>query len=124
MLSFFRNIRQNLIEEKHFTKYVLYALGEILLVVIGILIALQIDNYAEVQKEREKELILLSNLYKEVDLDIQQIENNTRFSQERLQRLDSLIGTLKQPDSIDKKDFVRSSFFPRKLPHRKSHYCF
>ncbi|MEO0506427.1 MAG: DUF6090 family protein [Bacteroidota bacterium] len=110
MLSFFRNIRQNLIEEKHFTKYALYALGEILLVVIGILIALQIDNYAEVQKEREKELILLSNLSKEVDLDIQQIENNTRFSQERLQRLDSLVDTLNQPDSIDKKAFVLKSF--------------
>ena len=110
MISMLRKLRQKLLSENKFSKYLLYAIGEIVLVVIGILIALHIDNYAEIQKEREKELILLSNLSKEVDLDIQQIENNTRFSQERLQRLDSLEGTLNQTDSINKKAFVLKSF--------------
>jgi len=43
MLKFFRRIRQELLSENHFSKYLLYALGEILLVVIGILIALQVN---------------------------------------------------------------------------------
>ena len=44
MIRFFRKIRLNLLAEKKFTKYLFYALGEIVLVVIGILIALAINN--------------------------------------------------------------------------------
>lgn len=45
MIKFFRKIRQRLITENKFSKYLLYAIGEIILVVIGILIALQINNW-------------------------------------------------------------------------------
>jgi len=44
MIKFFRKIRQSLLAENKYSKYLLYALGEIILVVIGILIALQITN--------------------------------------------------------------------------------
>jgi len=44
MIKFFRNIRQNLIMENKTGKYLKYAIGEIVLVVIGILIALQLNN--------------------------------------------------------------------------------
>ena len=57
MLRFFRKIRQNVLAEKQFSKYLLYALGEIILVVIGILIALQINTRnerRELSNEREK----------------------------------------------------------------------
>ena len=50
MIKFFRKIRQRLLEENRFSKYLLYAIGEIILVVIGILIALQINNWNENQK--------------------------------------------------------------------------
>jgi len=52
MLKFFRTIRKKLIEEDNVRKYLLYAVGEILLVVIGILIALQINNWNENRKNR------------------------------------------------------------------------
>ncbi|MEM9362641.1 MAG: DUF6090 family protein [Bacteroidota bacterium] len=110
MVSFFRGIRQKLLIEKRFSKYVFYAIGEIVLVVIGILIALQINNYSEQKKERNKEQILLSNLSKDVALDIQQIENNTAISRDRLKRLDSLIRLLKNPDSVDTASFIRQSY--------------
>jgi hypothetical protein len=45
MIKFFRKIRQKLLSENKFSKYFLYAIGEIILVVIGILIAIQIDNW-------------------------------------------------------------------------------
>lgn len=47
MIKFFRNIRQNLLAEGKIGKYLKYASGEIILVVIGILIALQINNWNE-----------------------------------------------------------------------------
>ncbi|MBT8306228.1 MAG: hypothetical protein KJN85_04770, partial [Maribacter sp.] len=50
MIKFFRKIRQQLLIENRTGKYLLYAIGEIVLVVIGILIALQINNWNEEKK--------------------------------------------------------------------------
>ena len=60
MIQLFRKIRQRLLSENRFSKYLLYALGEIILVVIGILIALQINNSNEHRKIRQREEILLA----------------------------------------------------------------
>ena len=54
MIKLFRNIRQNLINEGKTTKYLKYAIGEIVLVVIGILIALQINNWNEEKKYKKQ----------------------------------------------------------------------
>ncbi len=54
MILFFRKIRQGLLTENKFSKYLLYAIGEIILVVIGILIALQINNWNEDRKESDQ----------------------------------------------------------------------
>jgi len=53
MIRFFRTIRKKLIEEDNVRKYLLYAIGEILLVVIGILIALQVNNWNEERKDEQ-----------------------------------------------------------------------
>ncbi len=56
MIKFFRKIRQGLLKEGNFQKYLLYAAGEIALVMIGILLALQVANWSQVQQdERAKE---------------------------------------------------------------------
>jgi len=62
MIKFFRHIRQNLIMENKTGKYLKYAFGEIVLVVIGILIALQINNWNENRKLKKVELDLLYEL--------------------------------------------------------------
>lgn len=59
MIKFFRKIRQNLLSENKFSKYLIYATGEIILVVVGILIALSINNWNE-SKKLNKEIISLS----------------------------------------------------------------
>ncbi len=56
MIKFFRKIRQRLLAENKFNKYLIYAIGEIILVVIGILIALQINNWNERNKTKAKEI--------------------------------------------------------------------
>ncbi len=55
MIKLFRAIRQNLLVENRYRRYLLYAIGEIVLVVMGILIALQINNWNE-EKKHQKEL--------------------------------------------------------------------
>ena len=67
MLTFLRKIRKSLIEKGNPTKYILYAVGEIGLVVIGILIALQINNWNEHRKLESRSLEYLQRL--KVDLD-------------------------------------------------------
>ncbi len=72
MIKLFRKIRQKLLSENKFTKYLLYAIGEIVLVVIGILIALQINNNNDLRKNREKEIHYLKNI--KTDLKINMLE--------------------------------------------------
>ncbi|MCW9038462.1 DUF6090 family protein [Altibacter sp.] len=62
MIKFFRKIRQRLINENRISKYLLYAIGEIILVVIGILIALQINNWNEERKDNTFEKEVLSQI--------------------------------------------------------------
>ncbi len=57
MIKLFRNIRHKLLNEGKTSKYLKYAIGEIVLVVIGILIALSINNNNEAKKERTKDII-------------------------------------------------------------------
>ena len=53
MIKFFRKIRQKLLSENKFSKYLIYAIGEIILVVIGILIALQVNNQNQIKNEKK-----------------------------------------------------------------------
>ncbi len=69
MIKFFRKIRYRLVSESKFSKYLLYAGGEIVLVVIGILIALQINNWNQtsIRANLERKMLqeLLTNLRKD-----------------------------------------------------------
>lgn len=62
MIKFFRRIRQRLLSENKFSKYLIYAIGEIILVVIGILIALQINNWNESKQRSKQETKILLEL--------------------------------------------------------------
>jgi len=75
MIKFFRNIRQSLLSENKFNKYLLYAIGEIILVVIGILIALQINNWNEFNKDRITEREYLESLEGELKRNLEVAEN-------------------------------------------------
>jgi len=76
MIKFFRKIRQNLLSEGKTGKYLKYAIGEIILVVIGILIALQINNWNETNKLHKRELALLSELKTNLIVNIVNLEND------------------------------------------------
>ena len=79
MLKFFRTIRQNFLSENKFSKYFIYAIGEIILVVIGILIALGINSRVANYQDISKEKVHLNNLFD----DLESIENQLHFEQEQ-----------------------------------------
>jgi hypothetical protein len=70
MIKFFRKIRLELIHEQRMGKYFKYAVGEIILVVIGILIALQINNWNEASKNQKEELKLLQEMHNNLKNDL------------------------------------------------------
>lgn len=69
MIKFFRKIRRGLLTESKFRKYLLYAIGEIILVVIGILIALQISDWNEIQKQDKAEQAFFNSVKQDLQQD-------------------------------------------------------
>ncbi len=81
MLKIFRKLREQVLIENKISKYLLYALGEITLVVIGILIALQVDSSKETKKNAKVEEDYLKGIVTELDLDIYDLkELEQRYS--------------------------------------------
>lgn len=76
MIKFFRNIRKNLLTEGKIGNYIKYAFGEIVLVVIGILIALSVNNLNETKNLHTKELLLLKNLKNDLKADIKLLKKD------------------------------------------------
>ncbi|EDP71546.1 hypothetical protein FBALC1_03642 [Flavobacteriales bacterium ALC-1] len=75
MIKFFRKIRYKLMETGKTGKYFKYAIGEIILVVIGILIALQINNWNENRINSNKETAILANIHKEFKQNQKQLDS-------------------------------------------------
>lgn len=91
MIKLFRNIRKNLLAEGKTSKYLKYAIGEIILVVIGILIALQINNTNEANKTRDKELHYLKNIKTDLLLNINNINNFIEKRETQIQSANTVL---------------------------------
>ena len=74
MINFFKNIRRQLANENKFQKYFRYAFGEILLVVVGILIALQINNWNENRKQEIEFKFSLKQFHEQLNIDLYTLE--------------------------------------------------
>ena len=89
MIKLFKNIRKRLLSENRFSKYLLYALGEIILVVIGILLALQINSWNQQRQMIKKEGQFLNEINENLNEDLQAIEKNLAFNQKKYEAIDS-----------------------------------
>ena len=87
MIKFFRHIRKSLLMENKKSKYFKYAIGEIILVVIGILIALQINNWNEKRKSKEAVKIALESLISDLKKDTLQLREDLGYIDQDHNRL-------------------------------------
>ncbi len=83
MIKIFRKIRQKMLNENKFSKYLLYAIGEIVLVVIGILIALWLNNLNAISQNKEKADIMLLEIRENLVSDTLLIREISTFNAEK-----------------------------------------
>lgn len=100
MIKLFRKIRQNLLTKNKFSKYLIYAIGEILLVVIGILIALNINNNNELEKNEQYVVSNLKEIQNNLLDDIKESQNVLERYLER-DSIQKKIFDFKNPSTID-----------------------
>ncbi len=104
MIKFFRRIRYQFMKETKLNKYLLYAMGEILLVVLGILIALQINNWNEWRKDRDLEIKILNEIKDNIEVDFEDHNQNIEYMGNTIQAsaiiLDHLENGLSWHDSL------------------------
>ncbi|WP_411768277.1 hypothetical protein [Winogradskyella sp. A3E31] len=94
MIKFFRKIRYTLMSENKTKKYLIYAIGEIVLVVIGILIALQINNWNELQKLNKKETTIAKELYIELNENLISVKNQLALWENRDKKIIEVISLI------------------------------
>ena len=113
MIKFFRKIRQKLVSENKFSRYLLYAIGEIILVVIGIILALQLNNWNEQRKLKAQEAELLSYALENIKRDsiiisdvLNELDDIIRIHKDFI----AVINNEKQQGEVKNIDLIRRSF--------------
>ena len=91
MIKFFRKIRQNLIMENKTSKYFKYAIGEIILVVIGILIALQINTWNQNRIDKNVEDEVIAHLHRDFIENKKTLDEFVVANQEEMNALTTLM---------------------------------
>jgi hypothetical protein len=94
MIQFFRKIRQRLLSQGNTGRYLKYAIGEILLVVIGILIALQINNWNEAQKDKALMITHIKSISQDIQTEINDIKKVNKILQSQIVAAENIIPIL------------------------------
>lgn len=113
MLRFFRSIRGKLLKEGKVRTYLFYAIGEILLVVIGILIAFQIDNWNEDRVKRNQELKVLTQIHADLSVNLNEVNDLATKLEFSKNSSDSLLKSFRDTERI------RAFTFHASLIHRR-----
>ena len=100
MIKFFRKIRQKLLSENKFSKYLLYAFGEILLVVIGILIALNINNWNNEVENKKIAQNIIENLNLEFKQNKVTLQESINFHKSILKTTKDVMNLIGQPKEL------------------------
>ena len=105
MINFFRKTRKKMADDNKPMKYIRYAIGEIVLVVIGILIALSINNWNGNRKDRELEKHLLKSLVENIEINCNRLESQikaiTRYRRDGRVIISAIENNLSYHDSLN-----------------------
>ena len=112
MLPFFRKIRYRLAKDDQFFKYSRYAIGEIILVVIGILIALQVNDWNDQRKLRKEENDALKTMHKESELVVEYIKERQERRESLVKHMEMAAQALRERslENIEETDFGMGIF--------------
>jgi hypothetical protein len=130
MIKFFRIIRQKMLVENKFSKYLLYAIGEIVLVVFGILIALQINNWNQKNKSEPLANVYLIDFKHDIETDIASLEKRISKNKAVSKTIDSIFFTLATKNKLSDVELMHfynqhislnseSYFIPEKITLRQ-----
>jgi hypothetical protein len=101
MINFFRHIRRQFLIKNKFGKYLLYGIGEIILVVIGILIALQVNNWNEQRKILRQERQLLVELTNNLDANIAALRVSNDMNSRTIKGIDTIVDNFQKSRTRD-----------------------
>ena len=106
MIPFFRKTRKKMADDNKPMKYMRYAIGEIVLVVVGILIALSINNWNENRKLRNQELHYLKNLKTDLNLNITELDKYITVRNSRIESANKVLEHFEGKPLSDLNDFA------------------
>jgi len=95
MLKFFRRIRYRLINEDKTRKYFQYAIGEIILIIVGVLIALSVAEWNSGRKNQSYEQKVLSEIGKDIEDSLSELDYTIKYTETRIAKLIALDSLLK-----------------------------
>ncbi len=98
MFRFFRRLRNRLLSERRFSKYLLYAIGEIMLVVIGILIALQVDTWNQERLKQKDAIIFFENTRQQLLEDRGNLQGQISYNSRFIPQFEYAIDVIGQQD--------------------------
>ncbi|MEM6380077.1 MAG: DUF6090 family protein, partial [Bacteroidota bacterium] len=111
MIKLFRNIRRKLLTENQTSRYLLYALGEIVLVVFGILIALAINNRQERRILQQKEQVYLNGLLDEFQTSQKKLAELIKVNQQNYQGAKKILEYIANPETLENEQAFSKLFF-------------
>lgn len=111
MIKLFRNIRQNSLMKNKTSTYLKYAIGEIALVMVGILLALQVNNWNESRKDSIRENAILDELHQDFKKNLQQFNEIVAVHEKSLRGSLQFKKYINHPNPIEVKDSVGKYYF-------------
>ena len=107
MIKFFRHIRQRMIKENRVSKYLLYAIGEIVLVVIGILIALQINTWNQQRERNNQETIYLEDLRNDFLFDLETLDQKVAQNDKAIENAKEVLTLISSKTDFSDEDKMK-----------------
>ncbi|MBL7981116.1 MAG: hypothetical protein JNL52_04835 [Flavobacteriales bacterium] len=117
-MKVFNAVRKRLLSEGRLQRYLVYAVGEIILVVIGILIALQLNTWKADQRDRASEKVHLENLREDLNLQLEVIRTQMVHDSSMILRADSAMAFFTGHMGLE--DLERRLYGSRNLGWRKT----